>query len=66
MPVTTASCERSFSKLKLIKTYSRCTMVQERLSSMTILSIETEIAGKLDYDKVIDKFADTNARKISL
>jgi len=37
MPVTTASCERSFSKPKLIKTYLRSTMNQERLSSMTIL-----------------------------
>lgn len=66
MPVTTASCERSFSKLKLIKTYLRSTMAQERLSSMAILSIETEIASKLDYEEVIDKFADTKARKISL
>ena len=65
-PVTTASCERSFSKLKLIKTYLRSTMAQERLSSMAILSIETEIASKLDYEEVIDKFADTKARKISL
>ncbi|XP_029348622.1 uncharacterized protein LOC100570249 [Acyrthosiphon pisum] len=64
--ITTASCERSFSKLKLIKTYLRSTMAQERLSSMAILSIETEIASKLDYEEVIDKFADTKARKISL
>ena len=41
-------------------------MVQERLSSTVILSIETEIASKLDYDEVIDKFADTKARKINL
>jgi len=39
-------------------------MVQERLSSMAILSIETEIASKLDYDEVIDKFTDTKARKL--
>jgi len=31
---------------------------------MVLLSIETEIASKLDYDEVIDKFADTKARKI--
>ncbi|XP_029340956.1 uncharacterized protein LOC115033097 [Acyrthosiphon pisum] len=61
-----ASCERSFSKLKLIKTYLRSTMPEERLSSMAILSIETEIASKLDYEEIIDKFADTKARKISL
>ena len=41
-------------------------MVQERLSSMVLLSIETEIASKLDYDEFIDKFDDTKARKINL
>nr|CAI5858452.1 unnamed protein product [Callosobruchus analis] len=37
MPVSVASCERSFSKLKLIKTYLRSTMGQERLSGLAIL-----------------------------
>lgn len=41
-------------------------MVRETLSSMAILSIEIEIASKLDYDEVIDKFADTKARKIKI
>jgi len=40
IPVTTASCERSFSKLKLIKNYLRSTFEQKRLISMAILSIE--------------------------
>ena len=31
MPVSVASCERSFSKLKIIKTYLRSTMAQEIL-----------------------------------
>ncbi|XP_053949386.1 uncharacterized protein LOC128857663 [Anastrepha ludens] len=40
LPVSIASSERSFSKLKLIKNYLRSTMSQERLSNMAILSIE--------------------------
>ena len=41
--VTVASAERSFSKLKLIKSYLRSTMSQERLSGLAILSIENEM-----------------------
>ena len=35
-----ASTEMSFSKLKLIKSYLRTTMTQDRLNGLTILSIE--------------------------
>ncbi len=44
IPVTVASAERSFSKLKLIKNYFRSTMSQEKLSTLSILSIENELA----------------------
>ncbi|KAL4089763.1 hypothetical protein QTP88_024734 [Uroleucon formosanum] len=64
MPVTTATCERSFSKLKLIKNYLRSTMGQERLSNLAILSIEQEIASKIDYTSIIEEFASKKARKV--
>ncbi|XP_058185556.1 uncharacterized protein LOC131302772 [Rhododendron vialii] len=48
IPVTVASAERSFSKLKLIKTYLRTTMAQERLSGLAMISIENEYLDKLD------------------
>ena len=66
MPVTVASCERSFSKLKLIKTYLRLTMGQERLSGLAILSIERDIARLLSYENVIKDFAMRKARKVNL
>ncbi|XP_065663687.1 zinc finger MYM-type protein 1-like [Hydra vulgaris] len=56
-PVTVASAERSFSKLKLIKTFHRSTMVDERLSSLAMLSIENEVAKKLSYEGLTNKFA---------
>ena len=48
LPVTVATCERSFSKLKLVKNYLRSTMSEERLSDLAMLSIENERAKKLD------------------
>ena len=64
LPVTVASCERSFSKLKLVKHYLRSSMGQERLSGLSIMSIESGIAGSLHYDDVIDEFAAVKARKM--
>ena len=40
IPVTVASAERSFSKLKLIKSFLRLTMSQERLNGLAMLSID--------------------------
>ena len=39
MPVTVASAEWSFSKLKLINNYLRSTMTQERLTNLATINI---------------------------
>lgn len=62
LPVTVASAERSFSKLKLIKTYLRSTIAQDRLDALAVLSIEREEAQHLDIEKIIDEFANKRAR----
>lgn len=64
--VTVASAERSFSKLKLIKTYLRTTMMQERLSGLAIISINHVVSNQLSYDDVIDDFAGKKARRVNL
>ncbi|XP_050065998.1 uncharacterized protein LOC126555076 [Aphis gossypii] len=56
-PVTTASSERTFSKLKLIKQCLRSTMTSNRLSSLMILSCEKDIVDKLDIDSVVTKWS---------
>ncbi|XP_040372930.1 zinc finger MYM-type protein 1-like [Rosa chinensis] len=61
--VTVASAERSFSKLKLIKSYLRSTMSQERLNDLSMLSIEKNMGDKLDYNNIICTFAAKNARR---
>ena len=62
IPVSSATAERSFSTLKRIKTYLRSTIGEERLSHLSILSIERNLSKSLDYDKVIDKFASVSRR----
>ncbi|XP_021828817.1 zinc finger MYM-type protein 1 [Prunus avium] len=63
LPVTVASAERSFSKLKLIKSYLRSTMSQERLNGLAILCIEKNMLENIDFEEVIDDFASQNARR---
>ena len=64
IPVTVASGERSFSKLKLIKTYLRWTVSQSRSTNLATLSIENEIAETMDFGVLIREFADRIARKV--
>ena len=64
IPVTVTSAERSFSKLKLIKTYLRTTMSQERLSGLAMISIENEYLDKLNYDDLIEDFASKNQGEV--
>ncbi|XP_066365377.1 uncharacterized protein [Miscanthus floridulus] len=63
VPVTVASAERSFSKLKLLKNCLRSTMLQERLNGLAMCSIEKDILDKIDLDIVIEDFASRNARR---
>jgi hypothetical protein len=62
LPVTTATAERSFSSLKLIKSYLRTTMQEERLNGLALMYIHSTIP--IDVDEVIDKFAKQRQRKM--
>ena len=62
-PITVNISERSFSKLKLIKTYLRSTMGQERLTGLVLISIEHEESRKVDTSDLIEKFARRKSRK---
>lgn len=56
IPVTTCSCERSFSKLSIVKTKLRSAMLQERLDNLLTMFIEQELAYNVDLDEVIETF----------
>ena len=62
--VIIASAKRSFLKLKLIKSYLRSIISQERLSELAILSIENEILEKLKYENLISQLPFQKAKII--
>ena len=62
--VSIASCEKSFSKLKMIAVYFRSTMNDDRLSVLSILSIERDYFQKLDFKDIIADFTSAKARKV--
>lgn len=65
LPVSVASGERSFSKLKLIKNYLRTSTSQDRLNSLALISIENKICENLSLEQLIKQFAEIKARKVN-
>ncbi|GJZ06063.1 zinc finger MYM-type protein 1 [Tanacetum coccineum] len=66
IPVTVASAKRSFSRLKLLKSYMRSTMSQERLNGLTLIAIENRVLESVDYEDLVNNFASKNARIMAL
>ena len=62
--VSIASCERSFSKLKLIKCYLKSIMGESKLSALAILSIESDFVEMLSFENIILEFVSVKARRI--
>jgi len=63
LPLTVSTAKRSFSKPKLIKSYLRSSIAQDRLDSLAPISIENKTARQLDLEEVVDKFAHSKARR---
>jgi hypothetical protein len=63
VPVTVASAERSFSKLKLLKNYLGSTMSQDWLNGLATLCIEKKLLDENNVNKIIDEFASRNVRR---
>ena len=61
--VTNFGGERSFSVLKRVKSACRATMRQERLQSLGLLCIESEILRSLNFDDIVQDFSNKKSRR---
>ncbi|KAL7600743.1 hypothetical protein Lser_V15G23751 [Lactuca serriola] len=63
LPVVTASVERCFSKLKLLKTDLRNKIGDEFLNGALLCNVETEALTKVEDEKVMERFQKMYARR---
>lgn len=66
IPVSSCTCERSFSVLRRLHTWLRSTMGQDRLNDLAVMSIEKGNLNAITPDNVIDRFAQLKPRRHSL
>ena len=64
--ISLITCERSFSKLKLIKNYLRSSMSTLWLRNVATLSVEQQLTNKINFDIAIEEFANKKARKVTV
>ena len=63
LPVSTATTERSFSAMNIVKTTLRNKMEDEFLTDCLLVYIEKKIAKKFSIDSLIDDFRDMQERR---
>ncbi|KAL6557316.1 hypothetical protein OROMI_017666 [Orobanche minor] len=66
LPVSTATTERSFSAMNIVKTRIRSKMEDEFLNDSLVLYIERELAEKITLDEVIEDFKAAKDRRVPL
>jgi len=62
LPISSATCERSFSVMRRIKTWIRSSMNQDRFTDMSILHIERDISNVIKSENILNNFALKNRR----
>ncbi|KYM95343.1 hypothetical protein ALC62_14028, partial [Cyphomyrmex costatus] len=63
IPIANCEAERSFSVLKRIKNMYRTVMLDERLTSLTGLAIESELLRSIDFNNLVQDFVKLKLRK---
>jgi len=65
IPVSSATCERSFLSMRCLKNWLRASMEQQRFTNLSILNIESNIANKINSSEILEKYSTKN-RKLLL
>ncbi|KAF0713706.1 52 kDa repressor of the inhibitor of the protein kinase-like, partial [Aphis craccivora] len=63
-PVSSASSERSFSRLKLVYNHLRTTMSDERLDSLLVLFSARDIVDKINIQEIVNKWSLLKHRRV--
>ncbi|XP_025409156.1 uncharacterized protein LOC112682689 [Sipha flava] len=59
IPVSSATCERSFSSMRRLKNWLRASMEQQRFTDLSILNIERDIVNKITSSEILEKYSTT-------
>ncbi|CAI6366510.1 unnamed protein product [Macrosiphum euphorbiae] len=62
LPISSASCERSFSAMRRIKNWTRTSMTQDRFGYLSVLHIERDIVNNLDLNIILDEYSKKDRR----
>ncbi len=64
-PVTVAKDERTFSKLKLVKTINRSKMLDKRLN-LILMACEKDVTDKIETEKLASVWATLKSRRVAI
>ena len=64
-PATTATCERSFSLMRVIKSYLRSTMTDKRFNHLSVLKHYTDELMEIDLEDVMAEFVAANDARLN-
>ena len=64
VPISSATCERSISTLRYIKTYLRNSMTQDRLNGLALMYVHED--KHIDLDQVIELLVQMHPRRMQM
>ena len=64
LPVSSATCERSFSAMRRVRNYLRTTMSEDRFSALSSLYIERDLSSTIDVHDVVAHYASKQNRRL--